>query len=296
MSIKEIVRSFTDERWNIGFIATDLEGILNGDAITVQWLKHKCRDSWFADPFILKADNDEIVVLVEEFYKPIKRGRISRLTIDRKTMQLKKLDVVLELDTHLSFPAYKRTDDEDLILLYPENSESGQLKQYKYHISTNEIEFDKVVVDTPLADAIEYTIDGVRYLFATKHPAPNGNTLLVYRFNEAKEEFEEIQQLPFKENVARMSGNFFVLNNILYRPTQECNVQYGHAVTIQKVELSGDKFDFEEIRRMYSTHPKLNVGMHTFNVYEDLIVTDCLGFDRMWFRKILMNIGLLPKR
>ena len=91
----------------------------------------------------------------------------------------------------------------------------------------------------------------------------------------------------FDENIARMAGDFIEYDGRLYRPTQECNVQYGHAVTLQEVKLVGDHMYFDEIRRMYSTHPKLNVGMHTFNMYKGVIVTDALGFNNMWIRRIL---------
>ena len=88
-----------------------------------------------------------------------------------------------------------------------------------------------------------------------------------------------------------MSGAFFYYNNKLIRPTQECNLQYGHAVTLQETNIKN--FSFKELRRIYSTHPTLNVGSHTFNSYKNIIVTDTLGFDRMWIRKILKRFNLI---
>ena len=90
-----------------------------------------------------------------------------------------------------------------------------------------------------------------------------------------------------------MAGAFFSFEGKIYRPTQECNVQYGHAVTLQEVICDDDKWRFKEVRRLYSVHPRLNVGMHTFNVYNDLIVTDALGFDNAWIRKILRFFKIL---
>ena len=91
-----------------------------------------------------------------------------------------------------------------------------------------------------------------------------------------------------------MAGNFFEFNEHIYRPTQECNVQYGHAITIQKLIKADEQFTFKEIRRIYSTHPKLKVGTHTFNIYNNIIVTDALGFNRMWIRRILKFFHLIP--
>lgn len=291
MKIKDIVKSLSDERWNIGFISNDLDSIMLGEPIKVNWVKHYYKDSWFADPFILDVTDEEIIVLVEEWYKPIKRGRISKITIDRTTFVLKDLRVILELNTHLSFPVIERRDDG--IYIYPENGEAGNLSIYKYNPDTNECIKTGVLCEDAVADAICTDFFGNKMMFATKRPNPNGNTLCIYEWAENSHKYIDKEQIKFEENVARMAGNFFEYKGDVYRPTQECNIQYGHAVTIQKVKYEGNKFSFEEIRRMYSVNKKLTVGMHTFNMYKGMIVTDALGFDRMWIRRILKTVGLL---
>lgn len=290
MQIKNFFKSFSDECWNIGFIQNSFESILKGDNLQIKWIKHNYKDRWFADPFVLEVNDTEIHLLVEEFYKPIQRGRISRLIIDKETNDLKKLDVVLELPSHLSFPAIKRVDNK--VYIYPENGESGALNLYEYNTESNTCKKVGSILNEPVADAIVTNIDSNELLFCTKQPNPNGNKLDIYKNEEGK--FVPIAEHIFEENVARMAGDFFKCNGKLYRPAQECNVQYGHAVTIQEVILNNDKFDFKEVRRMYSVHPKLNIGMHTFNSYKGIIVTDALGFENMWFRNILKFFKLLP--
>ena len=288
--IKRLIKSISDERWNIGFIQNDFEGVLRGEQLQVKWLKHKCKKSWFADPFILDVNDDEIHVLVEEYYKPIHHGRISRLIIDKKKIELKQKDVVLELPTHLSFPAILRK--EEGIFIYPENGESGELNLYHYSPEINKCEKCKTIINEAVADAIITTINGIEMLFCTKQPNPNGNVLYIY-CKGTSGHFVEKDNYVFEENIARTAGDFIEYNGRLYRPTQECNVQYGHAVTLQEVTRIGDQLHLNEIRRMYSAHPKLNVGMHTFNMYKGVIVTDALGFDNNWIRKLLQTIGIL---
>lgn len=288
MSLRSIIKSFSSERWNIGFIQNDIDSILNGAPLTVEWVKHNYKKSWFADPFILEVTDDEIHVLVEEFYKPIERGRISRLIVDKNSYELKHKDVVLELPTHLSFPVILRNGND--IFIYPENGESGELNIYHYLPNSNKcIKLDKLL-DASVADAIITVIDGREMLFCTKQPNPNGNLLSVY-LRDKTGQFVESDCYSFDENVARMAGDFFEFKGRMYRPTQECNVQYGHAVTIQEMMQVNGKFQFKEIRRLYSVHPKLTVGMHTFNMYKGHIVTDALGFDNMWIRKALKMFG-----
>ena len=221
---------------------------------------------------------------MEEYYKPIQRGRISRLIIDKEEFELKQKDVVLELPTHLSFPAILRK--EGYIFVYPENGESGELVLYKYFPDINKCEKCKTIINEAIADGVITKVGGTEMLFCTKQPNPNGNVLYIYS-KGLSGHFIEKDKYVFDENIARMAGDFIEYDGKLYRPTQECNVQYGHAVTLQEVKQVGDHMYFDEIRRMYSAHPKLNVGMHTFNMYKGVIVTDALGFDNMWIRRIL---------
>ena len=282
MGIKEFVKKLSSERWNIGFIDNNMDSIMNGDAISVRWMKHSYKDRWFADPFILDVTEKHIIVLVEEYYKPIGRGRISRLLIDRETMILKSLDIILELETHLSFPCIMR--DGNNIYIYPENCESGSLSLYKYDDDKKKCEKMIVMSENALADSVELRINSDKYLFTTSAENPNGNQLRIYSYNNIYSNYSVIE---FKENIARMAGDFFNYRGKLYRPAQECNYQYGHAVSLQEVSYDNNKWSFQERRRLYSVHPKLNIGMHTFNVYNDMIVVDALGFDRIWIRKFL---------
>ena len=87
MSVVKIVKGLfhrlTEKEWNIGFILKSPEEILQSDKLDVHWMKHKYKDRWFADPFILSVTESEIVLLVEEKYHPINRGRIFLLQIGR---------------------------------------------------------------------------------------------------------------------------------------------------------------------------------------------------------------------
>lgn len=291
MSLKSIIKNLSSERWNIGFIDNTLQDILDGESLTVRWIKHSYNDRWFADPFILSADESHIIVLCEEFYKPTGLGRISRLCVDRKTMELQSIDVILELDTHLSFPNIQRKDGR--VYIYPENGKSGKLSRYIYDDDSKNCIFESVLVNDALADSSILEYKENVYLFATPSSNGNGNILRIYEKDVDSYTFSKYSEYPFEERIARMAGAFFSFEGKIYRPTQECNVQYGHAVTLQEVTCDDDKWRFKEVRRLYSVHPRLNVGMHTFNVYNGLIVTDALGFDRQWIRKLLKSFNII---
>ncbi|WP_273534146.1 glucosamine inositolphosphorylceramide transferase family protein [Prevotella aurantiaca] len=308
MLLKTFIKKLTNERWNIGFIQNSTNDIINGHDIEVKWIIHNFKDSWFADPFILDVTDKEITLLVEEFYKPIGKGRIAKLIIDRITNVLIKRDIILELPTHLSFPLIIRKDNkvedfikdidteiesstEPFVYLLPENGESGHLYIYKYFIKTNQIIRLHCILNEAVEDAVPIKIDKNSYLFCTPRENPNGNVLHVYKWSCIEKLFLFKKEIYLEENTARMSGSFFYYKDILIRPTQECNTQYGHAVTLQETDITN--FSFIEVRKIYSVHPKLNIGCHTFNSYKGIIVTDALGFDRMWIRKMLKRLKLI---
>ena len=231
MSLKRFVKQFTDERWTIGFIRNSLDSILSGEQLVVDWVSHNISDAWFADPFILDVTADEIHVLVEEFPKALYRGRISKLTIDRATLQLKQVDVIKELPTHMSFPVIIRTN-EDFVYLLPENGEAGRLTLYKYYPIDNRIETLASVLDEAVSDATPFTIGDEQFLFCTRRPNINGNQLSLFQWNESLKKYAFVKEYRFDENLARMAGDCFIHNGKYYRPAQECNVQYGHAVVL----------------------------------------------------------------
>ncbi len=308
MSLRECIKTITAERWNIGFIQNSMESIVNGDDIIVRWINYKCKKSWFADPFVLDVTEEEIILLVEEFYKPIGKGRISKLRVERNTQKLLSSEVVLELPTHLSFPYIFRKDsvlenyikeiDQDVVSSFeshvyvmPENGESGCLYIYKYFPKTNKIKRLCSVLDQAVADAVPVEINNELFLFCTPGEKPNGKSLHVFKWFKKEKKFKFYKEISFEENIARMSGDFFHYQDKCIRPTQECNIQYGHAVTLQEMDISN--LSFKEIRRFYSVHPTLNVGSHTFNMYKGVIVTDALGFDRIWIRKALKCLKII---
>ena len=262
----------TSTKWNIGFVEEPLDSILNPKlSIKIHWMKHSESKSWFADPFILCIDDEFIYVLVEEFYYPIGRGRISKLTVNRKTYQLEKVDIVLELPTHLSFPAILRESGK--IFIYPENSASGKLTLYEYEPSTNKCTPLNILCNQPLTDAIVTKVLGKQLIASTKLPNPNKNILEFYS------EGNKVKEHIFHKNVARNAGDWFVLNGKMYRPAQDCTKTYGGAVILQEIQKKENgELQFNDIRRIITDNPVYNEGFHTFNYYQGLTVVDAKGF------------------
>lgn len=265
-------------RYNIGFVKENVDDVINGKPITVNWLKHSYKDRWFADPFILDVTDDEFVVLVEEWYDPIQRGRISKLIVDRNTYELKSLKVMIDEGFHMSFPAITRKPDG--IYIQPECGATHRLVEYKYNEEQDHFEKINVICDLPLTDSVRNTLFNEDLMFSTKLPDANGKELGIYYWNKSQSRYQIKDYYHFQENLSRMAGNFFICNGKIYRPAQVCIESYGDAVSIQEVTYNNEKWIFRELRRIYSPHPDMDLGFHTFNVYNGIIVVDAVGYRR----------------
>lgn len=274
-------------KYNIGFVEQDLQAVIDGKPISVNWLNHSYTDRWFADPFILDVTDNEIIVLVEEWYDPIQRGRISKLIVDRHTFHLKKLKVMIDAGYHLSFPAITRKNDG--VYIQPESCVKGNLVEYKYNSQSDAFEKCGVISDYPLTDSVRNTYFGENLLFSTKLPDANGKELGIYSWVESNKRYEIMNFYHFNDNISRMAGNFFKCKDRIYRPAQVCITSYGDAVSIQEVNCQNGEWSFKEIRRIYSDNKDLDLGFHTFNEYKGVIVVDGLGYRRPRLSRFLKN-------
>ena len=285
--MSKLLEYFKATKYNIGFVDGNLESIIEGEPIKVNWMKHSYKDRWFADPFILDVTDNEIIVLVEEWYDPLQRGRISKLIVDKSSFDLLELKVMIDEGSHLSFPSIERIGNE--IYIYPERAGSF-LERYRYDHEKDSFEKDCRVSDLPLTDSVITDLFGQRLLFSTKMPDANGKELGIYSWDDKRKELVRLQYYHFDENISRMAGSFFKKKGNVYRPAQVCIKSYGDAVSIQEVSNENGKWNFKEVRRIYSPTKDFDLGFHTFNEYKGVIVVDGLGYRRPRLSRFLRGI------
>jgi hypothetical protein len=274
--MKGQLRKLILQRWNIGFTETPLEDILAGKPIQYRWMKHNYENRWFADPFLLDVTNDAYIVLAEDFEDNRGYAVISKLVVDKQTLELKDVKQLLDRGTHLSFPVIMREGDD--VFVYPENSESGEQNLYRYDQQHEQLVKVETLMQAPLTDAVMIEYGGEQLMFATTLPNPNGNKVNMYIKRDGK--FELKDTILVQGRTARMGGDFFWVNGALYRPAQDNNECYGGALILQKVIVKDGKWSFEDMRRLTSPHPQYTTGLHTFNMYKGTVVVDIHGYRR----------------
>lgn len=282
MSLKsKLIAYILDSEWNVGFARVSPDEITSIKELPlVTWLNHKFKDRWFADPFILEVTNDSILLLVEECRYEDHKGRISLLTIDKKTYTLLKEQLLIEEPTHLSFPAYFRK--ENGVYVYPESGESGTLSLYRIDREyKNAVKINNLLVE-PVSDAIIVAHGDRKYIFAIKWPEPSTNLLEV--FKEGPNGFEYLQTISFDAKIARNAGFWFHVGEKLIRPAQDCDRRYGHALVFQEVNL--DTMEFTIINRIVPTSKKYELGIHTYNYLDGVTVVDGYRYRRSFLAHI----------
>lgn len=274
------------QNWNIGFCEQTPEELISEKALRpIQWLKHPYHDRWFADPFMLKVTESEIVVFVEECPMEHPKGIICELVIDRKTTCLNERYVILEKDTHLSYPAIIR--NEGKIFVYPENGASGRLNIYEYDEANHRLVNPVCILEEAVADATIFQQGNDFYLTATKFPDTQ-ERLFLYRAHSLLGPYKQVYVEPAQERLScsRNGGDTFTAYGSLYRVAQDCSVRYGGALSIMNVirwNVFQESLDFglSPIKGRY------NLGLHTLNFEQGLAVIDGYGllhptFSRIW--------------
>ena len=271
------LREMRHALWNIGFIDKGIDEALNNKNPHIQWVKKTIHDRWFADPFILDVTESEIILLVEEFCYDIKKGRIARLVIDRNTYAEKQFEIVLERETHLSFPFIFRQNG--IVYVIPENSASGNSTIYEYNDDNRTMTPLHLLSEEPFADATICQVTGTHYLFTTKLPDTNSKSVMIYSFDYDKLRISgKHSEVDFPIVCGRNAGEVFYSNGNLYRPAQDCTLRYGHGVIIQKISFEDGNWKFSNVNSIYPKSYRYNQGIHTLNNYKGLVVIDARGY------------------
>ena len=291
--IKSTLQAARRMHWGLGVLETPLEDIVGGKNWRVRWIQNPYRDRWFADPFILDFNDDRIEVLVEEFCYSVNRGRIAHISVDRKNLRITYFKILLDLNTHLSFPLIFR--DNGRVYIMPENFESGHQTIYEYEQESDSLINPCIIYSGKLTDAVIFESGGKKFVLSTEVPEHNGNKLKIFELKA--NQLSQVSFSIFQNNVARNAGGIFQINNKIYRPAQVCDNNYGEAVEIQEMDTSMlPLIKFSPIVRMKSTSWAFSEGLHTFNTWRGMTIIDVHGYRKPFIGKSVEFMASIVRR
>lgn len=282
--IEKIRRYLRERSYHIGIVEKNIFHESFDFSKDVKWIDlDGYNHGWFADPFIFKVETNEIHILAEEYEYYNDKGRLVYLVVDRKSYKIKSLDVILELETHLSFPIY--IIDNDKIFIYPENAEGNGFKIYEFDLQSKRLINPILLIKAPLLDTQIIKIDKKFYAMGVIYE-DNGQsctkTLNIYESSSLLGPYVFKQTIENFLCEERGAGMFFKDGGKLIRPAQCCEGDYGKAVIFYEIELKNDVFSEREVKRISPIKSsKYGLCLHTFNYKDGLSIIDGNEF-RHW--------------
>lgn len=276
--IKQIKEKLLHFSWDLAFGHYSESMLKKGLATSDYYIVgNPYKYKWFADPFIYKDSPGQLELLVEEFDYSVGRGRIGHLVISKSNQRIEKLSIILEKDTHLSFPAIYRVGDK--VYVHPENSASGKSYMYRYDETLDRLVDPVEVLDEPVTDAIIREEGGSFTMYATRVPVPNGNEMFVYQADSLFGPYKFKEKIAFDKAFARMAGAMILTKSgEVIRPAQDCEGgDYGQAVHF----MSG-----KQVVSSLTPPMKRYAGIHTFNALGDTFIVDLKRYDYPWLYRM----------
>ena len=235
------------------------------------------KDRFYADPFIIKKNQDYFVFIEELIYQKDK-GHISYFKID-KNGNYNLPEKILENKYHMSYPFV--FEFENNYYMIPETSENKSIDLYKCKKFPDQWEFEKTIMKN--INAVDSTLlrkDNKWWLFTSisfLESSPNDSLSIFYADNLYSNKWTPLAKNPVISDVrkSRSAGKIFELNGNYYRPSQDCAGGYGKGIIFNKIiKLNEYEYSEERVESIYSEDDNTIEGIHTFAQYEKLRIFD----------------------
>lgn len=274
-------KHFFDAQWRVGLVEQSLAELLRDRRLrSPTWLKAP-EGRFFADPFPLTHDGEEIHILLENGEdRPPYHGKISKAVYDGSG-KLRRLEDVVSGPAHASFPFLFESEGRTYCL--PERHQAGELRAYV--LDGGKWLPDKVLLaDFPAVDPALIEHGGRWWLFTCTRAHDDITHLYLFSAPHWPGPWMPHPLNPIVSDVrcARPAGALFVHDGALWRPAQDCSERYGGALAVQRIiDLSERTYREETMLRL--TPEMLGpgwIGLHTLNALGDRIVIDGLQLRR----------------
>jgi hypothetical protein len=269
------------KKWVIGICKGNIKDIIRRKEFDEEicWLFKESIDRFFADPFPLASKSDEqLKILCEEFEFQENYGKISLMTVDKNLKQV-YYKTLLDTKSHLSYPFFFVENNKTYV--FPEASMSGKLSCYQFCEKSESLIFLKDIMNIRLLDSTILKYKSKYWIFGALGDNTINYQLGIY--------YSDNLFGPYTPHAChgaytgldgiRSAGNFIEVDDVLYRPTQNCKKTYGESITINKVLALDENNYAEEPYFTISMNKKgrTNHGMnriHTINSAANYIVVD----------------------
>lgn len=275
----QVVGKFYYQRWVIGVARVDIKEVIqqkNFDA-SITWLTVNKLSENYADPFILKTDSGYDIFY--ERYPENGVGDIWLMKID-EDFQIESNVPIFEDPIHASFPFLYRENGK--IYMIPETAGEKKLFRFEYDEDSSTVSHKDFILHQSILDPTILKYDDKYWLFGAKRDKETGETYesWVYTSEKLGGPYKSHPRSPYVTGLdgIRAAGNFIKIGDVIYRPTQNCEEEYGKSITINKIQKLSETEIKEEFYMSISIDNKKNkdgiVKIHTINSAGNVIAID----------------------
>lgn len=258
----------------------DINIFSNETPKSINWVKfNNYKTDWLADPYILAETSTNIDFLVEEWIEKEHKGRLAKLSYDKKHRKVLYTKTILDLDSHLSFPSI--INENNSIYICPENAASCKQKIYKYNIEKEILERPVTIINEALLDVNIIKVGHNYYAFGIKllqNDQGDNCHLRIYKSDTLLGHYVLYQEISNPLAQERGAGAFFWYKGKLIRPVQNCEGDYGRNVIFKEISLNNGVFEESVIGKLFPSN-KYPEGLHTFNILNNTYVIDGMGYN-----------------
>jgi hypothetical protein len=278
--LKKNIEKLYCPKWIFGICKGNIEEIIRTKTFNpdINWQRSKSKNIFYADPFILNTNGGNHKILIEEFSNLDLYGKISLMTFDQN-FKLKSHKIVLDTKSHLSYPFVFNENSKTYI--FPESAKNEKLSCYEFCHDTETVSLLKDIINLPLLDSSIIKHKNKYWIFGAMRNSIMSYELHIFYSDNILGPYTPHSANPVKNESdgVRQAGNFIIVNEVIYRPTQNCKNFYGESITINKItELSEIGFTEEPYMNIeLNAENKKNHKMktiHTLNVLNNIMVVD----------------------
>jgi hypothetical protein len=270
------------KQWQIGLCRADIRDIINSKKFypEIRWIPVNSLDYYQSDPFIIPSADNGLTIAFEDYRFDDYYGKISLIKIDEK-FNVTDHKVLIDTKSHLSYPFVFNEDNRTY--LFPEAAHSGELWCYEYDAANRGVKPPVKIFDLPLIDPTILKHDNKYWLFGNMVGKDLNKKLYLFYSDKLFGPYTSHRCNPVKTslNGCRPAGSFIKAGDEIYRPSQNCEWNYGESITLNRVKILNE-ISFAEEPYMTIGAGNVNSGsdnitaMHTINVCGDIIIVDGL--------------------
>lgn len=280
MEKTDYIKKLYFKQWIIGLARGDISEMIRTKNFRqdFKWIQPSSFGHFYADPFVIKGTGGETLILFEDFLIDENYGNISLMTLD-SNFNVTDIKVLLDTGSHLSFPFIFREDNK--LYVFPESVRSRKLSCHLLNPVTKTLTPLGDILDLQLYDPAILRFQEKYWLFGSVFENRREYKLHIFVSENITGPYLPHPGNPVRSGLdgIRAAGNFIDVDNEIFRPAQNCAVEYGESMTINRLRVLNSLHFTEEpymtIKVSRKNLEENNIhNIHTLNVCDDLIVID----------------------